>query len=444
MKDPLSLSYRRRQLGVLLLVQTFVYMDRYALAVVLESIKADMRLNDTQLGMLAGISIAAFYSVLGIPLARLADRGNRARLIAFAMSAWGLFVILCGRASTFLQLMWVRCGAGVGEAGCVPAGHSLIADSVPRPARPAAIGIYMQGVNLSLLLGYFLGGWLNARFGWRTMFELLALPGLALGVAAGWLLYEPRSTRATEVLPVRQPPEAPTSSSRERSLIAVLGLLLSNRTYRHLLLGFSLWYFFGYGIAQWQPTFFVRSYSISSGALGTWFAAILGLCGVMGTYLGGWWATRNAAANERLQLQVVAAANVIFNSLVWSGIYLVHSEYVAFALMGFATFGVMIINGPMLATIQVVVPGDIRATAVAVLYLSGNIVGVGLGPWVVGAASDLLAPIAGADSLRFALLLFCPGFIWSAWHIWHASRTVEADINAAGQSDGAVLCAEHA
>jgi predicted MFS family arabinose efflux permease len=195
-----------------------------------------------------------------------------------------------------------------------------------------------------------------------------------------------------------------------------------------MLCGFSVWYFFGYGIMQWQPAFFVRSFGLQTGELGTWFALVYGVCGLVGTHWGGEWASRYAPNNERLQLRAMAIANVGFNSVIWALIYFSHNYYMAFMWMGLSTLGSTAINGPLFAAFQTLIPSHMRATSIALVYMFANLIGIGLGPLAVGLLSDALHPLVGAESLRYALLALCPGYIWASWHFWRASEAVTDDL----------------
>lgn len=428
-------SYRRYTLAVLMVVLVFNNLDRSAIGLALQSIKAEFALSDTQIGLLTGIAFALFYSVMGIPIARWADRGNRVTVLSLATALWCGMVALCGLAGSFAQLLLIRIGVGVGEAGCLPVAHSLIADYFSRAERPRAVGRFMLGGPLGLVVGYFVAGWLNEWYGWRVAFIALGLPGLLLALLSRLTLMEPRTARRIEAagksreVPGEVPAPAPLGF-RE-----TCGMLWRNATFRHLTLYFSVVAFFGYGISQWKPAFFVRSYGLLTGEVGTWFAICYGFAGIVGSYLGGTWASRYAAGNERLQLKAMAAATCGF-ALVSIWIYIVPSYYVAFALMSLASIGNAAVLGPLFATIQTLIPERTRAMAIATIYLFANLIGMGLGPLGVGALSDVLAPHFGNESLRIALLLLCPGYLWAALHLWCGSRTVERDLAAMVENPG--------
>jgi predicted MFS family arabinose efflux permease len=421
--------YKLYLLLLLMVILTFNYVDRVALGVVLEDIKRTFDLSDTQLGLLGGIAFTLFYALLGIPIARWADRGDRVMIITLTTALWSVTVALCGVATSFLQLMLIRVSVAVGEAGCIPPAHSLIASYFSREERPWAVSIYMLGNSLCLAIGYFAAGWLNQLYGWRATFVILGLPGLLLAALAGWSLKEPRRThRSTSTQKDGIAPEGTAiEAAPAPSLMEVCRALWANKTFVHLLVCFSVWYFFGYGLLQWMPTFFIRSHGLTTGVLGTWFALIFGLGGGLGTYLGGAWANRYAAGNERLQLVTCALAFMLY-AVLNIGAFLARNSVTAFVVLAIANIGGNISLGPMLATIQTLVAPRMRAMSIALVYLFANLIGMGLGPLAVGVLSDELRPSLGAESLRYALVALCPGYFWAAWHLWRASRTVARDI----------------
>jgi MFS family permease len=213
----------------------------------------------------------------------------------------------------------------------------------------------------------------------------------------------------------------------------VCAALLANRTFRHILLAYSVASFFGNGIVQWKAAFFMRSYGLQTGELGTWFALIYGICGSLGAYISGEWATRHAARNETLQLKTMGVAYATF-SIISACIYLSPTVGAAFSFLALATVGFYTINGPMFAIIQSLVPERMRAMSIALVLLFGNLIGMGLGPLAAGILSDLFREWTGQESLRYALLTLCPGYIWTGWHLWQASKTVVGDLKIAASA----------
>jgi predicted MFS family arabinose efflux permease len=408
--------------------------DGSVLRLVLQDIKIDLALSDTQLGFLTGIAFAVFYCVMGIPLARWADRGNRVVILALTMALWGVTMVLCGSAANFSQLLLARIGVAVGEAGCNAPANSLIPDYFTRAQRPRAVAIYMMGFSLGIGLGYSIAGWANESYGWRATFVIIGLPGLALAALARFTLREPRrAQRTANIDEQRQPRAHPlTESDRQLPLKEVWKTLWRIATFRQLLGCWIIISFLGAGIAQWQPAFFIRSFGFSTGQLGMWFALIYGAGTVLGTYWGGELASRYAANDERRQFKAMAVLYSSFGVLS-AATYLSPSYQWALALIGISSVMGALAIGPLFATLQSLVPERMRATAVALIYLFSNLIGMGLGPLAVGMLSDALQPLLGEHSLRYALLALCPGYAWGGWYLWRASRSVQGDL-AADQS----------
>jgi MFS family permease len=426
-------GYRHYLLGVLLVILAFNSVDRLALGLVLQDVKNELRLSDTQLGLMSGIAFALFYSVMGLPIARWADRGNRVTIISLTTALWSAAVALCGTASTFLQLLLMRAAVAVGEAGCIPPAHSLIADYFARAERARAVSIYMLGGPLSVVVGYFLAGKLNELFGWRAMFMILGLPGLVLAAVTWISLREPRALPCASDKASEHSNQSVTTqsaiaqSSPVPGLMTVCRTLWTIRTFRQLVFCFSIVSFFAYGVLQWQPTFFIRSFGMNTAELGGWFALIYGAGGLAGTYAGGALASRYGANDERWQLRAIAVVFALFGVLS-AFIYLSPSRTVALALMSASAVVGAMVNGPLFAIIQTLVPERMRATSIVLVYLTANLVGMGLGPLAVGALSDGFQPWAADQSLRYALLVLCPCYFWGSWHLVLASRTVAHDL----------------
>lgn len=415
-------TYRNYLLILLTIIMVFNYVDRLALGLMMQDIKTDLALSDTQLGFLTGIAFALFYAVMGIPIARWADRGNRVTIISATVAVWSAAVALCGAASSFTQMLVVRVCVAVGEAGCHPPAFSMIADHFDRSERPRAVARYMLGWPLALIAGYFAAGWLNQIYGWRITFVLIGVPGMLLALLARYTLKEPRLTRQSAVEASTQSAAAPQASVKD-----VFFTLLRNAAFRNLLFCFSLSYFFGNGILQWLPAFFVRSHGLETGELGTWMALVYGVGGLIGTYVGGELAARYAPNDERLQLRGMAVLYSLL-AIVSASVYLMPEYRLAFAALAVAAIGAASVNGPLFAATQTLVPPHMRAMSIAIVLFFSNLIGMGFGPLLAGALSDALRETLGEQSLRYALLAMCPGYFWCTWHLWRASRTVAADM----------------
>jgi len=414
--------YRSYLLAVLATIVAFENGERWAVGILVQSIKTDLHLSDTQLGLLTGMAYAFFNASLGVWIARWADRGNRAIIIAVTTALWSAATALCGVAGNFLQLLLMRVAVAVGEAGCVPVAPSLIADYFGRAERPRAMSRYLVGSLLGPAIWFFLAGRLNEYYGWRRAFVCLGLPGVAVALLAGLTLKEPRRA----ALHVSRGPLVP---SVPPSMKKVGVMLWGNQTFRHLLLFFSISAFFNYGIVQWIPPYFARSFGLQTGQVGTWLAIIFGAGGVVGTYLGGELVSRFLTCNEQLQLRAIGIWIACYG-LMSVCIYLTHSYQIAFVLLAIGSVGNAAIYGPLFATLQTLVPPHLRAQSLAVLAFFFNLIGAGLGPLMVGLLSDFLHPWAGEESLRYALVALSPGYCWSSWYLWRACRSVTRDIEA--------------
>jgi len=297
----------------------------------------------------------------------------------------------------------------------------LISDEFPRSERPRAVSRFMLGAPLALTLGYFVAGWLNELYGWRVTFVILGLPGLVLATLCRFTLREPRTLKSN--LTSR-------STDDDTSFKEVCLTLWSSHSFRHLLICFSVWYFFAYGLIQWLPAFFIRSHGLKTGELGSWFALIWGLAGGLGVYAGGELSVRRAAGDEGRQLRGCAVSFSFF-ALLMGTAFLVSNPHWAFAALMVASFGGNMALAPIFAATQTLVPPRMRAISIALVYLFANLIGMGLGPVTAGVLSDYLAPRFGNESLRYALIILCPGYFWAAWHLWRASQTIAHDLSLA-------------
>jgi MFS family permease len=426
MKDA---TYKGYLLGLLVVILTFNLAEENALGILTQSIKLDLKLSDSELGLLSGIAFALFYSTMGIPIARWADSGNRVTIMAVTTALWSAAVALCGAARNLVQLMLIRVFAGVGEAGALPTVNSLIPDCFSRAERSRAMSISMLSGPLAVVLGYGVAGWTNQLYGWRATYLILGLPGLPLAALAALTLREPRRSSAPPASPRSQAQSSQPPSWRQVSVI-----LWRNVTFRHLAFAYAIQLFFVYGIFQWFPAFFMRSYGLQSGELGTWLSVITVVAGGAGTYLGGELASRFAAGNEPLQLKVMAVMLVVA-TLLSAGIYLSHNVYAGYGLFAVYMFLGSTATGPLLAIKQTIVPGHLRATSFALVFLFSNLIGNGIGPLIGGVLSDQLHSAFGDESLRYALLILSPGFSWAAYHTWVASRTVLRDMKSEAPDD---------
>ncbi len=417
-------SARYYAVAVLTLVYTFNFVDRQLLAILQESIKADLSLMDWQLGLLTGFAFALFYVTAGIPIARWADRSNRRNIVALAVGTWSLMTAISGLVQSYTQLLVARVGVGVGEAGGSPPAHSIISDIFPPESRASALAFYSMGVNFGILFGFLAGGWLNEIHGWRTAFMIVGLPGLAVALLVRYTLAEPIRGLSEN----RQ-----TSDEAQVPFQAVLQLLWSRLSFRHMAMGAALNAFAGYSTSNWTASFFIRSHGMTTGELGTWLAGIMGLGGAIGVFFGGYIAEKLAVKDVRWYMRLPALTGAICLPFMIA-IYLVDSAYTALLLSIVPGILFNVYLGNTLAMTHGLVGLRMRALASAILFFILNIIGLGIGPWATGALSDMLASTYGQDSLRYAMLYLLPAAMaWSVVHLFLATSNLEKDLAAAPQ-----------
>ena len=428
---------RRWVLLLLLGAYTFSYLDRQVITILAEAIKRDLSISNTQLGMITGLMFAVFYTFLGIPIARLAERRSRPLIIAASMAIWSGFTVLSGLATSFGMMAMARLGVGFGEAGCNPSAHSLIADITPPAQRGSAIAFYSLGVPIGGILGAVLGGVLADAFGWRTAFFVAGAPGLALAAIIALALKEPRARLAAQ-LAVQKTIAPPVAGFTD-----TLRVLAAKPTYWLMGGGAGLMAFVGYGHAAFAPPFYVRVHGHALtvlahglglgplGLLGIAGAATAGVGALIGTYLGGWLADRAAARDKRAYMSIPAIAALASVPFIY-WIYTAPNPLVALALGVFPNLLGTLWYGPVYGTGQGVVPPSSRATAAAILLFVVNIIGLGLGPICVGALNDLLAGprfgLGQAEGLRWAMILSSLVLVVAAGLFWWARDTVREDI----------------
>lgn len=425
-----SPSYNRAALFLLTLVYVFNFLDRQILNILAESIKIELQFTDTQLGLVTGFAFALFYSLLGLPIARYAERGDRPILIATALSVWSLFTIACGLASTFTHMLLARVGVGIGEAGGVPPSHSLITEFTPRNRRALALAIFSTGLPLGSFVGLAFGGIAGDMFGWRTTFILAGAPGFVIAVCCLLILREPR--RKGRVAP-RQAGDA--------ALATTLKGFLAKRTFVWVVAGGGLQAIVIYGLGAFLAPYFLRAHGLElaslangiglkpTGFLGLAFGLTLGLAGAVGTFTGGWLSDRFSGTSLKGYVTVPAAAAFIGIPLFF---WVFLSTSVTMALPALA-IGSALLNsyfGPMHATCQGLVGPTERATVSAFTLVIINLVGLGLGPPLAGFLSDYghrSLEMTSPDALRMSLMIVTTILLLSGACFWRARRSIDAD-----------------
>lgn len=411
--DETAIRQRTATLALLTAAYFFSYMDRQILAILQEDIRRELLLSDTQLGLLAGFAFAIFYATLGLPVARWADRGNRINIIAIALALWSAMTAVCGLAQNFVQLLLARIGVGIGEAGSSPPSHSIIADLYPPEKRAGAMGIYSLGVVLGAAGGTIIGGTLAHFFGWRVAMFAVGVPGILLAIVIKLFVVEPRRGLSD---PAHAEAHAAMPGFGEgfRSLFA-------NRAAVHLVMGVTITSLIGYGHTAFGPSFMIRTIGLDKLQIASIVAPVGAVCGTLSAVLGGWLANKVA---ERWGLHAQSWLVLAMKSvgLPLSFLFFASSDpWIAVPVYWVSLLLVNSYLGPTFALIQGLAPLRMRALWAAVTLLVINLIGLGLGPTLIGVISDALKPSLGdAESLRWAMLTFAAATPWALFHYWRA------------------------
>ena len=418
--DEPSREYKYYVLTVLTLGYVLNFVDRQILSVLQEDIKAELGLSDTQLGALGGLPFAFFYVTVGIVIARYADLGVRRTIVAWAVAVWSLMTSLTGFGQSFVHLVLLRIGVGVGEAGGSPPSHSMISDLFKPEERGRALAIYSSGVTWGVAMAYILGGWVSANYGWRSVFFVLGAPGLILAFVIRFTIREPVRGLYDGGKEVSAPP--PT--------LEVIKLLLSRKSFVHLSIAAGLHAFFGYGIGQFLVSYYLRTFSIplaDKQIVTLPLGIMIGVGGALGAYIGGYLADRLGKKDKRWYLWIPGISTLAAMPFA-AGAFLTDDLELSLKLYFLPlVFGYMYL-GPTLAMTHGLVSSRMRALASAVLFFVINLIGLGLGPLALGLLSDAFEPTYGPLSLRYAMVSLLFAYMWCAAHYFMAARTLREDL----------------
>lgn len=416
-----SVARHGAMLAMLMVAYTLNFVDRQVIGILAAPIKLELGLTDTELGLMGGVAFAIFYSVLGIPLAILADRTTRSGVIAMSIAVWSGFTALCGAASGFWGLFLARVGVGVGEAGGVAPSFALVADAVPATQRARALSVFAFGSPIGSALGIFLGGYIATRFDWRVTFVVLGAAGLLFAPVFRRVVREPSADSGTRGVSDARTHATPTPGVGE-----VWRALRGNGTFWLLSLGAASTSLVGYGLLFWLPSFFARSHGLDLLTTSWLYGSIVLVGGLVGLWGGGWLADRLASQSRRVYALVPAVALALAVPCYAAGL-LTSSLPLTFVLFLVPNALGLMWYGPVTATVQALVPAAFRATASAVYLLVLNLVGIGGGALFFGALSDALAGRLGHESLRYAILAGLAFYLVAAGLFFAASRRVERD-----------------
>ncbi len=418
---------RRGTYAISLLTAIFAlnFLDRQIVTILAGPIKAEMGLSDTQIGLISGLAFALFYALLGLPIAMLAERFNRVWIIAGSAGLWSVMTALCGATMNFGQLFLARLGVGIGEAGCIPASHALIADTVDPARRASALSLFSLGIPIGTLLGMVMGGWIAAEYGWRAAFLVAGLPGIALAALLAMTVRDPRHGSAW------------SGSSREATAYPPLVLrsairsLLAIPSYRQALAAGTLASMGSFGITAFLGIYVQARHGLTLPQTGLLLGLVIGIAGGVGSAAGGMLVDRIGTRAAHAQVPGLA---VLVTAPCLAGALLVDNAVIAFILFVLGTAASTLWYGPTFGLFQGVSGPHRRAVAIAFFTLSANLIGLGLGPTLIGIASDGMTsqctPACPAPfDLPLEIALTCATllYLWSGLHYRAAARAVERD-----------------
>jgi len=389
LKDP---GRARLVLALLLIAYIFNFLDRQIVGILGPSIQAELHLSNAEFGAIGGTAFALLYAALGIPLAYLADRTSRSALVAGSLGVWSAFSALCGAVTGYWTLFLCRLGVGVGEAGGVAPSYALIADYFPPEKRARALAIFSLGVPIGLGAGSFIGVRLAALFGWRETFAILGIAGLLLAPFLRFVVRDPRGT----------------SSSSQVPLPTVFPMLARKPAFWLLAFAASASSLCGYGLALWTPKVMMLSFGLDLVATGNFLASLWLIGGCAGVFAGGWLADRLGSADRGWYAKLPAIAWIL-SIPAWGFGLFASNLWIAWPLLLVGSGINILWLGPIITAVQHLVPRPMRATASASFLLINNLIGLGVGPWLIGRLSDGLNADYGANALRDAAVL-CLGF----------------------------------
>jgi MFS family permease len=398
-------------LALLLVAYIFNYLDRQILGILAGPIIADLHLNDRQFGALSGPPFAILYSVLGVPLALLADRTNRSRVIAASVAFWSIFTGLCGTATSFWQFFIFRMGVGIGEAGGVAPSNALIADYFPPEKRARAMAIFYLGVPIGLALGTLLGAYIAHAISWRAAFFTMGVAGVLLAPVMLIVVRDPSRVHAAGAAPIGQ----------------VFPMLARKPVFWLMAFAASSSSLCGYGLATWIPSVLERSYHLTLIQRGQFMASVVFIGGCAGVFAGGWLADRLGALDKGWYARLPAIAWLTTAPTFAAGL-MVPSLWLAWPLLLIPNALNILWLGPVITAVQHLVPRRMRSTASASFLLINNLIGLGVGPYLIGSISESLKHSYGTEALRYAavgctvfyllaalLMLLCVSRLRASW-----------------------------
>lgn len=401
-------------LPVLTAIFAVAHLDRHVLNLSLNAIGAEFNLSNTQLGLLSGAVFAVVFVIAGIPIAYLAAKGNRRNIIATSAAVWSVLTVFTALSQNYFHLLIARLGVGIGEAGAVAPAHSIISDTYGPERRTSAMATFATGANIGVLLAFLVGGVIGQQFGWRWAFVVAGVPGLLLALMLRFKISEPPRTG-----PVA------TSAEKKSMLLETLQIIWHDRGLFHALCGMAITGIVTFGALAWVPTFIIRAHGLNQAQAGIFLALSIGIAGGLGTWLSGKLADRLGKQNPKWRIGIVIIAILIAKPFVLVFLLAGHTATALTFFIGSA-FVAAVFWGPTMAYVHTRLDPRLRPMGTAVFLFFFNLIGLGIGPVVIGALADTLFADQGARAIGYGLVCIQITGLWAAWHYWQVMRTVKS------------------
>ncbi len=412
------MSDSKAQNRILLVILTAAFalsfLDRQILNITLNDIGREFQLTDLQLGTLSGLSFAVVYVVFGFPIAKLCKPGRQKKILTLALATWSILTALTGFAGNYVQLILLRIGVGIGEAGGVPPSHAMIGRAYLPEKRGGAIAFFSSGANVGIFLSFLVGGIIASIYGWRVAFYVASAPGIILAIMMILFLKEPPDNEGLTAEKISMP-----------TYRFVLHQLLTDKSSKHVLIGAVVTSIVGYGTLTWLAAFLTRSHGLDTAQAGIFLGIVVGIGGAFGSYFGGAISDRLGLKRADWRLKSVCAIILISKPFAF-GFYLIDNTSVAlicFVLPAIISGAYM---GPSFAHLFSKVDTVAQPMVTAIMMLMFNLIGLGLGPVFVGLLSDGLVNNFDQHSLRYALVVLQLIGLWGAAHFWMAGKCISA------------------
>ncbi len=403
---------------MMVLVYTLSIADRYVISTVLEPIRLELQLTDSGIAFLTGVSLALFYVVLGFPISWLIDRGNRRNIIAFCLVAWSVMTAFCGLSKNYIQLLLSRIGVGIGEAGGTPGANSIISDYFPQSKRPMALTVFSLGAPIGAWIGADIAGIVNDHYNWRTVFLVLGIPGVIVGLLIFFTVREPRRGQLDKKGGDHEGASFPES----------MRFLWTQRSAVHVMVASALTALWGWGLMWWTPTYLIRNFGLTPGEAGSILGPVHLIGGGLATLATSWWLAQPSMKDPRKIVRMmgwgVGIATVVSGIIYWT-----HSLVLAQWLFWIFIPAIYFYIGPCFGLLNNLCEPRMRAQFCAATLFVANVGNLIVAPQLVGFLSDAFAPnhVANGESLRLAMLCLVPVGAWATWHYFRSAKRIVQD-----------------